>query len=143
MHLKLTNGSNPQHYSYVQLVEDYPEETFITMPSDSDLVQYEVYPYTVDEMPGWDEDTEVVQLGDFYYEDGKWHRSWVVVPLSIEEASRNKRLARDAKLMACDWTQVLDSPVNREAWAVYRQQLRDIPAQPGFPYNIVWPNTPT
>jgi hypothetical protein len=37
-----------------------------------------------------------------------------------------------------DWTQVLDSPVDKTAWALYRQALRDIPAQPD-PFNITWP----
>ena len=27
-------------------------------------------------------------------------------------------------------------------WATYRQALRDIPAQEGFPYDIVWPTKP-
>lgn len=35
---------------------------------------------------------------------------------------------RDRLLVASDWTQVADAPVDREAWAVYRQALRDFPA---------------
>ena len=35
---------------------------------------------------------------------------------------------RDRLLKESDWTQVADSPVNREAWATYRQALRDFPA---------------
>ena len=27
-------------------------------------------------------------------------------------------------------------------WAKYRQSLRDIPQQPGFPYDVVWPEKP-
>ena len=38
------------------------------------------------------------------------------------------RLWRNAELAATDWTQVADAPVNAEAWAVYRQALRDLPA---------------
>ena len=38
------------------------------------------------------------------------------------------RLHRDARLAASDWTQVADAPVDREAWAAYRQALRDFPA---------------
>lgn len=142
MYLKLTNGTNPQQYSYVQLINDYPEENFPTMPSDTVLAQYEVYPYVVDEMPPWDEDAEMVQLGKFYLKEAIWHRSWDVVSLPIEDVTRNKRLARDIKLIASDWTQVLDTPVNKEEWAAYRQKLRDVPAQPGFPYSIVWPVAP-
>jgi hypothetical protein len=38
------------------------------------------------------------------------------------------RLHRDRLLKESDWTQVADSPVDREAWATYRQTLRDFPA---------------
>jgi hypothetical protein len=38
------------------------------------------------------------------------------------------RYQRDLLLAASDWTQVADAPVDREAWAVYRQALRDFPA---------------
>jgi hypothetical protein len=38
------------------------------------------------------------------------------------------RVYRDARLAASDWTQAADAPVDREAWAAYRQALRDFPA---------------
>lgn len=44
-----------------------------------------------------------------------------------EEILEEIRVIRDKKLLACDWTQLPDAPVDKEAWAVYRQQLRDLP----------------
>jgi len=47
-------------------------------------------------------------------------------------------------LVDCDWTQLPDSPLTiqqKQAWAVYRQALRDFPAQPGYP-NIDFPVAP-
>lgn len=39
------------------------------------------------------------------------------------------RLHRDRLLAASDWTQTVDDPTgDREAWAVYRQALRDFPS---------------
>ena len=38
------------------------------------------------------------------------------------------RHQRDLLLAASDWTQVADAPVDRDAWATYRQALRDFPA---------------
>lgn len=38
------------------------------------------------------------------------------------------RIHRDRLLKESDWTQVADAPVDREAWAIYRQTLRDFPA---------------
>lgn len=52
------------------------------------------------------------------------------------------RVRRDQKLSACDWTQVADAPVDRPAWAEYRQALRDITQQVGFPHEVVWPEVP-
>lgn len=52
-------------------------------------------------------------------------------------ADRNRRLAE------CDWTQVADAPsASQYAWAEYRQKLRDLPAQAGFPWTVTWPDKP-
>ncbi len=52
---------------------------------------------------------------------------------------------RNARLTACDWTQLADAPLTEEqraAWATYRQELRDVPEQEGFPRRIAWPTPP-
>lgn len=51
------------------------------------------------------------------------------------------RAERNAKLAASDWTQLNDAPVDHSAWAIYRQELRDITNQPD-PFNIQWPTPP-
>lgn len=51
------------------------------------------------------------------------------------------RIQRNKLLAACDWTQLSDAPVNAAAWAVYRQELRDI-TQQSDPFNITWPQEP-
>jgi hypothetical protein len=45
-----------------------------------------------------------------------------------EQYETRMRLQRDGFLATSDWTQVSDAPVDRDAWATYRQQLRDFPA---------------
>jgi hypothetical protein len=60
-------------------------------------------------------------------------------------AGAEMRAQRDALLRSCDWTQVADAPLNdaqRVAWLEYRQTLRSIPDQPGFPAEIQWPDIP-
>ena len=52
------------------------------------------------------------------------------------------RAERNARLSASDWTQLADAPVDKAAWAAYRQALRDIPQQEGFPENVQWPEQP-
>ena len=52
------------------------------------------------------------------------------------------RAERDRLLFASDWTQVADAPVDQQAWAVYRQTLRDIPQDFASPDDVVWPDAP-
>ena len=53
------------------------------------------------------------------------------------------RAERDTRLAASDWTQMPDyNGVNKAAWATYRQALRDVPAQAGFPWDVTWPEMP-
>jgi hypothetical protein len=59
-----------------------------------------------------------------------------------EELAKQVRTERDRLLSASDWTQVADAPVDQAAWAEYRQALRDVPEQEGFPENVVWPTKP-
>jgi len=52
------------------------------------------------------------------------------------------RYWRDGELVATDWTQVADAPVDKAAWATYRQELRDLPAQNADPKKIKFPTRP-
>lgn len=52
------------------------------------------------------------------------------------------RQQRNNLLAASDWTQLPDAPVDQTAWAAYRQALRDVTDQEGFPANVVWPDKP-
>lgn len=81
--------------------------------------------------------------------DGKWFTKWSVADMDPEaitaldeQQAKAIRDQRNQKLSACDWTQVADAPVDKEAWATYRQSLRDISTQQGFPWDIQWPTEP-
>ena len=52
------------------------------------------------------------------------------------------REQRTALLAASDWTQVADAPVDQQAWAAYRQELRDVTSQETFPFEVTWPVAP-
>jgi hypothetical protein len=58
------------------------------------------------------------------------------------EQSASVRTSRNDKLAACDWTQLADSTADKTVWATYRQSLRDVTAQDGFPWNVTWPEAP-
>ena len=58
------------------------------------------------------------------------------------QQAQSVRATRGQKLADSDWTQVADSPVDKAVWATYRQALRDITAQSGFPWSVTWPDAP-
>jgi hypothetical protein len=61
-----------------------------------------------------------------------------------EDAANAARTKRDRLLSQSDWTQMPDVTVeNKGAWATYRQALRDVPEQVGFPFEIDWPDIPS
>lgn len=68
--------------------------------------------------------------------------------IQIDQVALQQRQAADARdtrnvlMAATDWTQVADAPVDQAAWAAYRQALRDVTAQAGFPDAIQWPVAP-
>lgn len=59
--------------------------------------------------------------------------------MSDDKTVRN---IRDSLLAKSDWTQVADAPVDQTAWVEYRQKLRDVPQQAGFPHEVDWPAEP-
>ncbi len=58
------------------------------------------------------------------------------------EQSASVRTSRNDKLAQCDWTQLADSTADKTVWATYRQLLRDVTVQDGFPWNVTWPEAP-
>ena len=63
----------------------------------------------------------------------------------LERASESARNQRDRLLTDSDWVTIratdTGNPVPTE-WQTYRQALRDIPEQTGFPEEIEWPQEP-
>lgn len=74
-----------------------------------------------------------------YYKDvdtGEW-KPGKNPDIEIAQAKRNRLLYET------DWTQMPDVTLpNKAEWAVYRQALRDITRQPGYPSSITWPTPP-
>jgi len=74
-----------------------------------------------------------------------WEAWKASLPDPTAEQAAQAREKRDRLLAESDWTQVLDAPISaecREEFRVYRQKLRDITEQEGFPLEIVWPEMP-
>jgi len=83
-----------------------------------------------------------VEIGAERQSDGSWKMPEPPEP-PVEAVAKRVRAKRDRLLDQSDWTQVPDAPVDQTAWATYRQELRDIPEQEGFPRDVTWPTEPT
>jgi hypothetical protein len=61
----------------------------------------------------------------------------------LQELADSVRAERNVLLAETDWSQAVDAPqAIKDKYATYRQALRDIPQQEGFPAAIVWPTKP-
>jgi hypothetical protein len=76
-------------------------------------------------------------------------RTYPVIDKTADEIAQetsNKaakvRELRNKKLSDSDWTQLADSTADKAAWATYRQALRDLTKQSGFPWEVTWPDAP-
>ena len=139
-YLKLIEGQ-PEAYSIGQLKRDNPNTSFPDKPSDELLARWGVHPYTLLEPPAYDRLTQTIVRTAITEVNGAWVQSWTVSDLPAEEASSNVRNRRDALLMETDWMALSDNTMAPE-WMSYRQSLRDITAQEGFPFSVVWPTKP-
>ena len=142
MYIKITDGK-AERYTFRQLRQDNPNTSFPKEPSLSTLAALGVFPVTQAGKPDVnsgqvterDEQPEV-------QDDGTYVWGWTVRDKTPAALATEARAKRNALLTASDWTQVADAPVDQAAWATYRQALRDITIQAGFPENIDWPVAP-
>lgn len=84
--------------------------------------------------------------------DGKWYTKYSVADLDADaiaakdaEQAKAMRSTRNQMLKDCDWTQLVDAPLTQSLafeWQTYRQALRDITTQTGFPWDVTWPDAP-
>jgi len=125
-----------------------PEELFQyqPVPAGCSILQVEVPPVNI-----WDvyvDNGQVVNLPlrpDQFSIFDYSAKTWV---LNKDLGAYKVRLQRDDLLSQSDWTDVASAP-NRlgptvyQQWQTYRQSLRDVPTQSGFPFNVIWPVAPT
>jgi hypothetical protein len=149
MHILAPNQSIKKYpYSIGELRRDQPNTSFPRNPDDALLAEWNVFPVQPTDYPQVDH-TKNVTEGTPALQDGKWVQVWNVTDATAEEVEQRTeqkaasvRAERNAKLAASDWTQLADSAADKAAWATYRQALRDITAQPSFPWGVEWPTQP-
>lgn len=117
----------------VEFIENDNTETvnYVARKSDSALTGKYIYQQIVDgKFEG--------QISDVGLDIDPWTKE--VIPDRTEELVK---MERDMRISVTDWTQMADvAEETKQKWATYRQALRDITTQPGYPQNVVWPAAP-
>jgi hypothetical protein len=150
MFVKATNGEIVKYpYSVGALRRDNPNVSFPKVIPDEVLAEHGVYEVKSLPAPDHDPATHFVEYAPVpTFVGGAWVYAPSVRPLSAEQiaertASRASaiRLERDRLLAETDWSALSDVSMSPEM-AAYRQALRDVTAQPGFPDNVTWSAKP-
>ena len=150
MYVKAKNGKVEAFpYGFGELMRDNPNTSFPDRMPDEALARFDIYPVDMQEIPQpFDNITQNATVVNPTLTDGKWVQTWDITPASASEVSQrlgdlaqNARGTRTALLAETDWSALTDNTLSTEM-AVYRQALRDITHQGGFPRNIIWPVKP-
>lgn len=151
-----------------EIRQEFPSVGFSEL-NDEVLRFLKLYPLELGARPTFDSSLQKPQIGSPVEsiigvdENGNnvysYSINWVLVDLTDEEkAAQQEHIARQRNysitslrknrnilIERSDWTQLPDAPLTTEqkaAWATYRQQLRDLTTQEGFPDNVTWPTAP-
>lgn len=163
--IKLTSGDG--NGVPVGLVESPPmlytnfKELYKTIQFSDIMVASELEPYWYgpfdynSDIPKVDYNKTAEYIGLTKHFDNVWRKTWVVRDATQEEINQRTeveaneiRSRRDRALRLSDYTHVTDHPqplndeIKKQAWSEYRQKLRNLPLQNGFPWNIEFPTRP-
>jgi hypothetical protein len=150
MFAKITNGSVDRFpYSVGDLRRDNPNTSFPKNISAATMASYGMVEVANKPAPLHNGATHFVEYGPVpVLEDGNWFLLPTVREFSAEQladrhasAAASVRSTRSMLLAETDWTALSDVVMPSEM-ATYRQALRDITSQPGFPHNVSWPVKP-
>jgi len=137
-------------YAPDNLRQDNPQVSFPAVIPEQTLADYGMVKVSIQTQPSYDPRTQRLETSNLpTLVDGVWtitktvtNKTQEQIDVDTANKSSDVRRKRTELLTASDWTQVLDAPVDRTVWASYRQSLRDITDQPGFPWDVQWPVKP-
>lgn len=150
LYAKLTEKGAVEKYPYTlsELKLDNPSVSFPSVIDEQTLSNFNVVSVTPSEQPSFlynkifvrtaVQSSDGTYVEEWGYEDAE--PSHVLARTESEAAA--VRVRRNQLLAGSDWTQLYDAPVDSAAWADYRQALRDLTKQAGFPWEITWPTEP-
>ena len=143
MYAKIVDGAVEAYpYTVADLKSDNPSTSFPATVTDALLQGYKMYPVTQSDLPEHDGLISYVEEATPTLVDGAWTQTWQVKNYELSIQQRNVRQERDKLLFETDYLALSDTTLSSEM-AAYRQALRDVPAQAGFPASVTWPTKPS
>jgi hypothetical protein len=154
MFIQIQDGQPVGH----AVVEDnlrvlFPHHVFpkLITPADVEPFGFGIYEFT--QIPPDRYPNKIIETTPVLRENGIWYQAWSEVEMTAEEQevattqeANQMRTQRNFRLMQSDWSQLPDAKITAEKkteWVTYRQALRDITDQAGFPWTITWPTQPS
>jgi len=142
MYVRIENDAVAEFpYLLGQLKQDNPNTSFPASIPEATLNSYGVHTVTETTKPTCDYATHEVVENNPVLTDGVWTQSWSVNARPTDVASEYVRNERNQRLADTDHHALSDQTLTTEMSA-YRQALRDVPSQSGFPLNVTWPTKP-
>ena len=154
MFVKVKNGAVEKYpYTVGDLRRDNPNTSFPRTIPEATMARYDMYPVVQEPSPSFDPLTQKVRVGSLpVLQAGVWIMTKSVVAFTSEQIAVNDaakakevRAKRDKLLAETDWVVIMHTEKGTNiplVWEVYRQALRDITGQSGFPHSVTMPVKP-
>ena len=129
-------------------MEKLPESGTFTCDPQKYWLDGEIPPTVIPEQPEFDIFTQRIEMSE--QEPGDPEHTWTIIDLTPEEQAEmlaaiegGLRMQRNQLLLESDFFNFPDACVaNVQDWLDYRQALRDLPTDPSWPRNVIWPTKP-
>lgn len=144
MYVKVTSGTAVP-YGLAQLQRDHPTVSFPKRLTEDLAADWGLVPLRVLPPPPYDPLTETCRELPPQPDVGGWTQGWEIARRPEAETAGRVRAERDRRLAACDWVVIRAKELGQAVpleWFTYRSNLRQLPQQPGFPFEVSWPMPP-
>lgn len=143
---KIENGAVAKYpYAIADMKADFPDVDFSAGITAEVLASCSAVVVKMGEIPKYSNSTHKFSTTVEINEDGEAVAVVTATERRPEEAAYNLRQARDIALKQTDWVVTRSAERGElvpEHYLVYRQALRDLTSQEGFPYDYIWPEEP-
>tara|TARA_R100000152_G_C6748751_1_gene172381 strand:+ start:796 stop:1251 length:456 start_codon:yes stop_codon:yes gene_type:complete len=143
-----TNSLTKWPIGLSDLRDKFPNTTFNKTLVAANLTDFGVVEVEEEDVPSFTSSQYIKEKAPVFA-SGKWSKGWEVVDYTTSELTAiedgkkaTQRENRNKLLAESDWTASSDLTMSDD-WKTYRQALRDVPAQSGFPNTISWPTKPS